>query len=372
MSLFTGQASAPAPNGLRLVAIVATHDRPGHLRRTVRALLQSPPAELAALVVVDNASRDDTRAWLSCVPDPRLHVLRLERNMGGAGGFAAGLEHARRTLDPDWYLLMDDDARPAPGALGAFHDSDLKGWDAIAGAAYLPRGGICDTNRPSRDPFASWRQFLCTVRHGREGFHLGPVDYAGARVVAVDAASFVGLFLSRRALDLAGLPDRNLFIYCDDTLQTLRLSRAGGRIGFNPALHFEHDTELPGAESASMPLWKLYYKHRNSLILYREAAGWLFWPACVVVLARWLAAARGHRGQRRAYLGLLARAVLHGLRGRTAFSHEQVLDWARMTPATPAREPEGQDTDTDCSVLNSVPSSCLQMKANAPGAATRT
>lgn len=329
------QPCAPLKQGHagRVVAVVVTHDRLAQLRRTLFCLLTSPPEVLAAVVVVDNASGDGTHAWLSRQRDRRLHVLRLGRNAGGAGGFAAGIAHARRMRNPDWVVLMDDDARPYPGTLAAFHGSALAGWDAVVGAAYLPHGGLCDMNRPSRDPFGTWRVFMRTLLRGREGFHLGVRDYAGTQPVAVDAASFVGLFLSRRAMEQGGLPDASLFVYADDMLHSLRLSRAGGRIGFFPALRFEHDTQVQGAGS-TLPLWKLYYKYRNSLILYREASGRLFWPVCAVVLPVWVARVLTLRGQRRAALHLLARAVAHGLRGRTDIPHEQVQAWARGADAT--------------------------------------
>ncbi len=319
---------APPPNAGRVVAVITTHNRLAQLRRTMGRLLAEPEQYLAAVVVVDNASDDGTAAFLASIPDPRLHVLRLPRNSGGAGGFAAGLEHARACFDPDWYLIMDDDARPMPDALARFHASDLRGWDAVAGAVYDPSGRICDINRPTHDPFASLAKFLRTARKGREGFHLGPDHYAGGVPVAIDGASFVGLFLSRRGLALGGLPDARLFVYGDDALQTLRLSRAGGRIVFLPQVRFEHDQAAAGAGQGDRPVWKVYYQHRNALILYHHAAGWLFWPICLVVIPVWALRMRGYPGQRGRFLALFLRAVWHGLRGRTGTAHETVLKWA--------------------------------------------
>ncbi len=316
---------APLP---RLVAIVVTHDRLAALRKTVERLLAIPEAQLAAVIVVDNASRDGTGAWLQALGDPRLRVCHQAMNLGGAGGFAAGLDHARRTLDPDWFVLMDDDARPVPGAIARFHAQDLDAWDAFAAAAYHATGAICEINRPTRDPFATWAVFLRTLRAGREGFHLDRSAYAGAMPIPIDGASFVGLFLSRRALRMAGLPDRDLFIYADDAIQTLRLSRAGGRLAFAPAIRFEHDIEGREGPGSTVPLWKVYYLHRNSLILYRQAAGGWFWMICLIVIPRWAARARAYPGRRRAFARLFARGVWDGLQRRTDVAHETVLAWA--------------------------------------------
>ena len=83
---------------------------------------------------------------------------------------------------------------------------------------------------------------------GRAGFHLGDGDYrTGSPVVPADMSSFVGLFLSRAALQRAGLPDPRLFIYGDDQLYTLQMRRAGLRIGFAPQVWFDHDTRPAGA-----------------------------------------------------------------------------------------------------------------------------
>ena len=45
-----------SPDRARLVAVVVTHDRLAQLRRTVARLLEASAADLAAVVVVENAS----------------------------------------------------------------------------------------------------------------------------------------------------------------------------------------------------------------------------------------------------------------------------------------------------------------------------
>lgn len=325
----TQGASAPDAAG-RLVAVLVTHNRLSQLQQTLRRLLATPAALLQAIVVVDNASNDDTAEWLAGLGNPRLDVLRLERNSGGAGGFAAGMARARDAHDPDWLLLMDDDARPAPGALAAFRRTDLTRWDALAAAVYFPDGRICEMNRPSRNPFWHKREFLDTAHRGRDGFHLSPSAYAQDEILPIDVTSFVGFFLSARGLETAGLPDPGLFLYGDDGLYTLGLAARGGRIGFAPHVRFEHDcsTFATGQRGRFRPLWKVYYYHRNLLMLYRMAAGWLFWPALMVVVPKWLWKLRDHKGQRRPFAGLILRALRDGLLRRTATDHATVRRWS--------------------------------------------
>lgn len=314
------------PDPQRLVAVVVTHDRLDKLRVTLGRLLASPPRDLAAVLVVDNASSDGTGDWLAAQQDPRLAVLHSATNLGGAGGFEWGMRRAVARFDPDWIVVMDDDARPDPGALAAFHARDRSENDAWAAAVRHPDGRICDINRPWLNPFRNRDVFWRTMGQGREGFHLTAPDYAGETVRPIDGASFVGLFLSRGAIRRAGYPDGRLFVYGDDVLYTLHLRSLGGRIAFDPGLRFEHDFSTMNAEDRRFrPLWKSYYHYRNLLIVYRKAAGWLFFPALVAVLPKWLLKTRNHGGERGAFLRLLRRAVRDGLARRVDVDHAEIL-----------------------------------------------
>lgn len=326
---------------LRLVAVVVTYDRLAQLKVTLARLLQSPKDQLHGIVVVDNCSRDGTAEWLASQNDPRLIHHRHDINRGGAGGFATGMRLATERFDPDWLVVMDDDARPAPGALTAFHAQDLSGCDGAAAAVYFPDGSICEMNRPSRNPFWHGREFWRSLRRGRGGFHLSPKHYTSSETVAIDVTSFVGFFVSRRGIELAGYPDPALFLYADDGLYTLGLRRAGGRILFLPDVRFEHDCSTFGAHQRGRfrPLWKVYYYHRNLLMLYRLAAGWMFVPVLLLILPRWLMKARAHPGERLRFLKLMGLAVRDGLLQRTDVDHALVQRRAGTTVSRAKHDP---------------------------------
>nr|WP_281968886.1 glycosyltransferase [Roseovarius nanhaiticus] len=322
----------PAKNsGSRLVAVVVTHNRLSQLKTTLAQLLAAPAHELQAILVIDNAATDGTSTWLARQRDTRLIVHRVGTNLGGAGGFSIGIALAQERFDPDWVVVMDDDARPTPGALAAFHARDKTGIDAVAAAVRFPDGRICEMNRPARNPFWSARAFLDTALKGRRGFHLGAEAYRSRATTSIDVTSFVGFFISRQGMARAGLPDPGLFLYGDDGLYTLGLRNAGGRMVFDPTVRFEHDCSTFAAEQRGrfVPLWKVYYYHRNLLLLYRLAAGWMFWPALAVILPKWLWKARVHGGDRAVFLSLMLRAVRDGLLRTTDVPHDSVLGWAR-------------------------------------------
>lgn len=318
----------PRARAGKLVAVVVTFNRLGPLQETLARLLETPVQALHRVVVVDNASTDGTGAWLAVQEDPRLDILSLPHNTGGAGGFAMGMGHAHAQYDPDWMVVMDDDARPAPAALEIFQTRDLEGWDALAAAVYFPDGRICEMNRPSRNPFWEKGGIWRLVKGGRNGFHIPPATYDGTVQVPIDVTSFVGFFISRRGLEMAGLPDPGFFLYGDDGLYTLGLSAAGGRICFDPNVRYDHacSTFDNVQRGGFTPLWKAYYYHRNLLMLYRMAAGWMFWPALVVVLPKWISKVRHQETARGPYLRLLGRAVRDGLAQRTDVAHAEIIE----------------------------------------------
>ncbi|MDO5647667.1 glycosyltransferase [Paracoccus sp. (in: a-proteobacteria)] len=315
---------------VRLAAVVVTHNRLEKLRVTVQRLLAEP---VDHVLVFDNASTDGTSDWLAGLDDPRLIHQRSSENRGGAGGFSDALRHVRDDLDPDWVVVMDDDGRPQPGAFAAFRAGDWRGWDALGAAVFHPDGRVCEMNRPYRNPFWRGAEFRRTLARmasgrGRQGFHLPDAAYAhNAPVVDVDMASFVGLFLSRDALRRAGLPDPRLFIYGDDQLYTLTMRRRGLRIGFAPALRFDHDTQAVQAAQGLVlrPMWKVFYMYRNALIAYRVAAGLAFWPLVPVLLAKWRRKARDYGDDAALFRRILRVAVRDGLAGRLDRGHDDVL-----------------------------------------------
>lgn len=309
-----------------IAAVVVTHSRLEKLRDTVTRLLAEP---LDHILIFDNASQDGTAAWLADLDDPRLIIRHSPDNLGGAGGFSEALKEVSTRLDPDWTVVMDDDGRPASGAIDSFRAMNLTGWDAIGAAVFHPNGDVCEMNRPYRNPFWHGAEFLRTLGgKGRHGFHLQDPAYSpDAPVVDVDMSSFVGLFLSRNAVARAGLPDPRLFIYGDDQLYTLNMRRKGLRIGFAPRIRFEHDTEAKqGATGLVLtPIWKVYYMYRNALIAYRVAAGILFWPLVPLLVAKWHRKARDYGQDSRQFRKILNLALRDGLAGRLDRAHQEIL-----------------------------------------------
>jgi glycosyltransferase involved in cell wall biosynthesis len=97
--------------------VICTHDRAALLRRAVAGALGEAAAHDAEVLVVDNASRDDTPAILEALV--REHGGRLravhEPELGLSAARNRGLAAARSPI----VVYLDDEATPRPGWLAA-------------------------------------------------------------------------------------------------------------------------------------------------------------------------------------------------------------------------------------------------------------
>lgn len=206
-----------------VMAIVVTYDDPGHARACVKALNAQTASGLRRIALVDNAS-PQRQQIAEIVDASRLPVdwLRMDTNLGPAGGFNAGIDHFLRSADCDLAWIMDDDVLPHPDCLAA------------QGRAMEEAGERCV---------------------------VAPVvlDYTGQRH---ERWGWAGLLTSRAVVREVGLPRADYFWGSEDgewllgrirdhaRIPLLRAGEAGVRIAVRDPLR-------------AKPPWKYYYEARN-------------------------------------------------------------------------------------------------------------
>jgi len=92
--------------------VIPTRNRSALLSRTLRSALRQERVDFE-VIVVDEASNDDTPALLSALGDHRVRVLRHEFPRGLSAARNHGAEHARA----EWLAFLDDDDLWAPDKL---------------------------------------------------------------------------------------------------------------------------------------------------------------------------------------------------------------------------------------------------------------
>jgi hypothetical protein len=84
--------------------VIPTHNRSALLSRTLRSALRQERVDFE-VIVVDEASNDDTPALLSALGDHRVRVIRHEIPRGLSAARNHGAEYARA----EWLAFLDDD-----------------------------------------------------------------------------------------------------------------------------------------------------------------------------------------------------------------------------------------------------------------------
>lgn len=298
---------------MAITAVVVTFNRRKLLANCIAAL-QAQTRAPDRILIIDNASTDDTAEWIQgsgLLQQPALRYLRMDSNLGGAGGFARGLETATRE-GADWVWMMDDDAEPQPDALEqlaavATEPGNLYGSLAVNGA------DIC------------WRTVLRDS--GQAVTRAADVPAAAA----VDFIPFLGILVHRDMVARIGLPDAGFFIAADDLEYSMRARRAGARviiagrsrITHPKAQHYE--ARLPGRTlyCLRLPPWKRYYDTRNRLLIAREYFGLRLLTQTLPSLFIRLYATLRNEPDRRAQLWAFFAGLTDGLLARKGRRHTQ-------------------------------------------------
>ncbi|MDT7541862.1 MAG: hypothetical protein QOE33_1766 [Acidobacteriota bacterium] len=129
--------------------VIATRDRRELLAEAVESVRHQTSSEWE-LLVVDDASRDDTQAWLASLNDERVRAFRLDEHSERSVARNRGLEEARG----EFVMFLDDDDRLRPQALAYLVESLRRDARAVAavGARVKFKEGVYATriNHPVR------------------------------------------------------------------------------------------------------------------------------------------------------------------------------------------------------------------------------
>ena len=99
----------------KVSAVIVTYNRLPMLKEAIAALRAVEP-KLSHIIVVDNNSENDTKEFLESLGSS-IEYVRLRENIGGAGGFNAGIRYFYEQTTDDFVWVMDDDTMVHPDTL---------------------------------------------------------------------------------------------------------------------------------------------------------------------------------------------------------------------------------------------------------------
>lgn len=224
----------------RCSVIIVTYNSAAQIEACVRALA----AQDCEIIVVDNASQDDTVSRVQTLAgEIPLQLVVQPRN----SGFAGGVNQGARAASGEVLLILNPDAIAEAGAIDALLTGlNNSGAVAVGGALFdahgAPAAGFAFRRLPELSSLLFeamlvnqlWsgnpvnRKYRCLDADlGREQF----VEQPAGACLAVTRAAWVAV---------GGMDPQFYPVWFEDVDLCTRLLQMGGRIVYCPAAHFRH------------------------------------------------------------------------------------------------------------------------------------
>lgn len=282
------------------------------------------------IVVVDNASTDGSAEAIRNHP-LSVTLLENQENLGGTGGFNAGIRYALEYFEQDYLWLLDNDAEVTPDTLDQMVGAMMRNASiGVAGSCILSpedrmviveAGGFVEQRSGTWRPNLRYQPYIPLQGQGL----VEPVDYVPA------CSALIRVSVVRQI----GLLDERFFLHWDDIDFCARVREAGFRVVSvidSPAYH--------GAEKGYSSM-TLYYDFRNALLYFgKHASGIDLLRTYMNILGSYLSSLVYLRLMGRAtlanYLGEAARDFFAGRFGRAGTSPEALRE--RSVSKHPVRD----------------------------------
>lgn len=292
--------------------------------------LRTPPRRI---IVVENGSNDRSADVIQDYIDNAHHatgieVLKLDDNIGFAGGNNVALRHLLHDQGCSAFWLLNNDTVALPESLDALCET-LSGSDKLGACGSLL---VCwdDSNTVQCMAGGKINRLIGTSRHLGEGLTTDELasQVPGDTVRSLDYVCGASLLASRTALARVGLLEEAFFLYYEDVEFGLRLKRSGFGLGYSPNSIVRHKEGGSTGAKSSSPRGEPFRSRRIDYLALRNRV-WLmrslFPQMLPLVLASYLGVAltRYRRGQGDR-LGLVFRAAWHGLVGRMGAPDQKI------------------------------------------------
>ena len=256
-----------------LTIVIVNFNAQDDLDRCLRSLHAHPPSRAHEIVVVDNASTDESAArtrrdW------PSVRLLELGTN----GGFARACNAGFRHTDSSLVLLLNSDTIVPSGELDRLVEALLSDDDcAVAGPRLIDGAGQIEISWGHLiGPFNELRQKALARLHA---IGVPPVTaFVSRRAHQVrfpDWVSGACLLVRRSDAEAVGYLDERFFMYAEDVDFCAALRSRGRRILFTPAAELQH---LRGRSVSAAPQATTTAYRRSQLAFYaKHHPRWVPW-----------------------------------------------------------------------------------------------
>ncbi len=238
----------------------------------LRSIFEHPPEASFEIVVVDNASVDESAARIA-EQFAQVRLIWLTRNRGLTGGFNHGVAQSTGS----YILSLDNDTVVLPGSLQrmvAFLDANPR-IGACGSELIYPDGTPQQTARRFPHPLNALfgrRSLLTKLFPGNPISQRYLMTEAGPRDVAfeVDTLSTACMMVRRDVVAQVGAYDEAFFVYWSDTDWCRRIKTAGWPIHSLPDSRVIHNENIKARHRKGRRVRSVIDFHRGAYRYFRK------------------------------------------------------------------------------------------------------
>jgi GT2 family glycosyltransferase len=251
--------------------VTVNWNRPGETIACLESLRRATPGP-GRTIVVDNASSDASvealRRWTDQQRDVSTTVVRMDTNLGYAGGLNRGIAELARDRALTHFLLLNNDTLVEPGFFAAAQRALTLARDGAVLGPTIYTG-------PTRSHvwYAGGRlpRGRALVTHGR-------VVPAREDPVPTEFVTGGAMLLARAAWEILGMLPECYFMYFEDTEYSCRARAAGLPVLYIPGavVHHAGGRTVRLVPEARNEYW---FSRSRALFVRRNMHGWRRWSA---------------------------------------------------------------------------------------------
>lgn len=211
----------PTSGAPRVSVIIPVHGKVNYTLACLRSITLHGATAPFEVIVVDDASPDDTRSALASVSG--LRVLGNPRNLGFIGSCNAGAAAARG----DYLLFLNNDTQVTPGWLDRLLDcfDDIPDCGIAGSQLVYPDGRLQEAGGLVYANGSSWNVGRFESRDDPRYLFRRDVDYVSGAALMIPAALFA---------QVGGFDPRYAPAYCEDMDLAFAVRTAGRRVIYQP------------------------------------------------------------------------------------------------------------------------------------------
>lgn len=244
----------PCSAAPRVSVIVPIHGKLPHTLACLRSIARHGATAPFEVIVVDDASPDDSAATLAHIDGLRL--LRNERNLGFIGSCNAGAAAARG----EYLLFLNNDTQVTPGWLDSLLDAFVEepGCGIVGSRLVYPDGRLQEAGGLTYADGSAWNVGRFEHHDDPRYLYRREVDYVSGASLLTEATLF---------RDVGGFDRRYAPAYCEDMDLAFAVRALGRKVIYEPRSIVIHDE---GASSGTNPFAGVKRHQETNRIVFVE------------------------------------------------------------------------------------------------------